>query len=233
MRGPAPLLDHLLRHLPLALSGEDPEGVHQVRVAGRRLGVYLYLLGFRVLRDDLRLLVRGAGRVRDLEVALSRPLPEGFGAHLREELRLARRELEALLRSPWLEALVRALRVLPPLHRGRARERLARLEARLGERFRELSRNPGPEALHAYRRALRRVRYAKELLGLPAKGEKRLQEVLGAFGDLEVLRHLLLAYLAGKQDLEAQAFLREVEGEREEAWRRALRALDLGLTGLP
>jgi CHAD domain-containing protein len=40
-------------HLPLALSGEDPEGVHQVRVAGRRLRAYLDLLGFRVLKDDL------------------------------------------------------------------------------------------------------------------------------------------------------------------------------------
>jgi CHAD domain-containing protein len=36
---------HLGAHLPLALSGEDPEGVHQVRVAGRRLRAYLDLLG--------------------------------------------------------------------------------------------------------------------------------------------------------------------------------------------
>ncbi len=230
MKGPGPLLDHLLRHLPLALSGEDPEGVHQVRVAGRRLEVYLYLLGFRVLRDDLRRLVRGAGRVRDLEVALSRPLPEGFSAFLREELRRARGELAGLLASPWLEALVRALGVLPPLDRGRARKRLARLEARLGERFRELSRNPGPEALHAYRRALRRVRYAKEFLGAPTRWEKAAQEALGAFGDLEVLRGLLLAYLGGGQDLEARRFLAEVERAREEAWRRALEALDLELT---
>jgi hypothetical protein len=110
---------HLEAHLPLALSGEDPEGVHQVRVAGRRLRAYLELLGFRVLKDDLRFLVRQAGRVRDLEVALGRPLPEGFREHLRAELAEARRSLVALLRSPWMGTLLRALRHLPPWTKGR------------------------------------------------------------------------------------------------------------------
>jgi CHAD domain-containing protein len=117
---------HLEAHLPLALSGEDPEGVHQVRVAGRRLRAYLDLLGFRVLKDDLRFLVRQAGRVRDLEVALGGPLPQGFRGHLRAELAEARRSLVALLRSPWMGALLRALRHLPPLDKGRARKRLRR-----------------------------------------------------------------------------------------------------------
>ena len=218
---------HLEAHLPLALSGEDPEGVHQVRVAGRRLRAYLDLLGFRVLKDDLRFLVRQAGRVRDLEVALGRPLPEGFREHLRAELSEARRSLVALLRSPWMGALLRALRHLPPLEQKRARGRLARLEGRLKGLWRDLKEAASPEGLHAYRRMLRRVRYAKEFLGLPARREKALQEVLGEFNDLEVLWRLLVAYVQSRRDEETTPFMREVEGMRLLAFSRALEELGL------
>jgi CHAD domain-containing protein len=219
---------HLEAHLPLALSGEDPEGVHQVRVAGRRLRAYLDLLGFRVLKDDLRFLVRQAGRVRDLEVALGGPLPEGFREHLRAELSEARRSLVALLRSPWMGALLRALRHLPPLDKGQARKRLRRLQERLEARFLELRAEPSLERLHAYRRALRRVRYAKEFLGLSTKRERALQEVLGEVNDLGVLKDLLLAYLHRREDPEARSYLEGLESALEAATRRALEGLGLG-----
>ena len=219
---------HLEAHLPLALSGEDPEGVHQVRVAGRRLRAYLELLGHRILRDDLRFLVRQAGRVRDLEVALGGPLPEGFREHLRAELSEARRSLVALLRSLWMGALLRALRHLPPLDKGRARKRLRRLQECLEARFLELRAEPSLERLHAYRRALRRVRYAKEFLGLSTKRERALQEVLGEFNDLEVLWRLLVAYVQSRRDEETTPFMREVEGMRLLAFSRALEELGLG-----
>ncbi|RTG96869.1 CHAD domain-containing protein [Thermus scotoductus] len=218
---------HLEAHLPLALSGEDPEGVHQVRVAGRRLRAYLDLLGFRVLKDDLCFLVRQAGRVRDLEVALGGPLPEGFREHLRAELSEARRSLVALLRSPWMGVLLRALRHLPPLSKGQARKRLKRLQGRLEARFLELRAEPSLERLHAFRRALRRVRYAKEFLGLSAKRERALQEVLGEVNDLRVLKGLLQAYLVIREDPEAQRYLGEVERVLEAASKRALQGLGL------
>lgn len=229
MRDARAWVDHLRAHLPVALSGEDPEGVHQVRVAGRRLRVYLDLLGWRVLRDDLRRLVQGAGRVRDLEVALSLPgeLPPGLRGFLEGELRLARGVLPALLASPWAEALLRALVALPPLEDKRAREVLGRLEAQAHRRWRVLAREPTPEALHAYRRALRRVRYAKEFLGLPAKREKALQEALGGLQDLEVLLGFCSAYLSQTQDLEAEAYRRFLEAEREKRLAEVLK--DLGL----
>jgi CHAD domain-containing protein len=219
---------HLEAHLPLALSGEDPKGVHQVRVAGRRLRAYLDLLGFGVLKDDLRFLVRQAGRVRDLEVALGRPLPEGFREHLRAELSEARRSLVALLRSPWMGALLRALRHLPPLDKGQARKRLRRLQERLEARFLELRAEPSLERLHAFRRVLRRVRYAKEFLGLSTKREKALQEVLGEVNDLRVLKDLLLAYLHRREDPEARSYLEGLESALEAATRRALEGLGLG-----
>ncbi|WP_448566935.1 CHAD domain-containing protein [Thermus sp.] len=224
-------VEHLLAHLPLALSGEDPEGVHQVRVAGRRLRAYLDLLGFRVLKDDLRFLVRQAGRVRDLEVALGKDLPQGFREHLEAELKEARRSLVALLRSPWMGALLRALRHLPPLDEKRAGKRLERLEARLEERWARLEAQPTLENLHAFRRALRRVRYAKEFLGLSAKREKALQEVLGEVNDLKALRDLLEAYLHGREDPEAQSYLEGLESALAAATREALG--DLGLRPIP
>jgi CHAD domain-containing protein len=225
---------HLRAHLPLALSGEDPEGVHQVRVAGRRLRVYLDLLGYRVLREDLRRLVRGAGRVRDLEVALTAPplpegasLPPGLKAHLERELAQARALLPALLASPWMEALLRALAALPPLERPRAKARLARLEAQTRKRLRDLRQNPTSEALHAYRRALRQLRYAKEFLGLPTKRERALQEVLGGLNDLEVFLGLLADYLAQSPEEEALALREALLVERQARFREALEALGL------
>lgn len=111
-------LEHLKKHFPLALEGQDLEGVHQVRVAARRLRAYVELLGWRVLRDDLSRLSRGTSRVRDLEVALSHPLPPGFRDNLKESLVRTRRALPELLASSWTEALLRALAILPLCRRG-------------------------------------------------------------------------------------------------------------------
>jgi len=228
MRDARDWVAHLEAHLPLALSGEDPEGVHQVRVAGRRLRAYLELLGHRILRDDLRFLVRQAGRVRDLEVALGWALPQGVRGQLEAELKEAREALSGLLLSPWMGALLRSLRHLPPLDKGQARKRLKRLQERLEARFLELRAEPSLERLHAYRRALRRVRYAKEFLGLPARRERALQEVLGEVNDLRVLKDLLLAYLHRREDPEARSYLEGLEGALEAATRRALEGLGLG-----
>ncbi|WP_117237801.1 CHAD domain-containing protein [Thermus sediminis] len=226
MRDARAWVEHLEAHLPLALSGEDPEGVHQVRVAGRRLRAYLDLLGWRVLQDDLRLLVRRAGRVRDLEVALGGELPTGFRVHLEAELGEARRTLRQLLLSPWMGALLRALRHLPPLGKG-ARRGLARLESRLEARWGRLRAEPTLDNLHAYRRALRRVRYAKEFLGLSTKRERALQEVLGSLNDLGVMEGLLLAYLHAHPDPEAAPFLEETKRALREAFVAALEELGL------
>lgn len=241
MKGSEAWVRHLRAHLPLALAGEDPEGVHQVRVAGRRLRVYLDLLGWRVLRDDLKRLVRGVGRVRDLEVALSAPswlapqqggegsgLPQGFRRFLEGELHLAREALPPLLASSWTEGLLQALAVLPPLEERRARRTLRRLVARAERRRAALTHDPSPQALHGYRRALRRVRYAKEFLGLPSELEKALQEVLGRLQDLDLLLGFVEAYLLQGQDQEAWALRETLLAARNERQAEALAHLGLG-----
>lgn len=187
-----PWLEHLETHLPVAKAGADPKGVHQVRVAGRRLRVWLELAGLRVLEDDLAWLVRGAGKVRDLEVLLGYPrLPQPFRKWATERLVEARAELVPMLESPRLKGLLRALPTLPPLE-GATEARLQGFVRRVERRAREWEQHDQFQQLHALRRALRKLRYAREWLGLPTEAIKELQDALGAVGDIT----FILNYLA-------------------------------------
>lgn len=188
---------HLTEHLPLAREGADPEGIHQVRVAVRRLRVWLELADLGVLEDDLAWLVRGAGRVRDLEVLLGHPrLPKAFGDWAKEQLGEARRELTPMLDSARLKGLLRALSALHPLERTAAEARLGHLVRRVGRRAADWEAHGDFERLHALRRALRRLRYAREWLGLDTEAIKQLQDALGAVGDLTFTQNYLRAFEA-------------------------------------
>lgn len=188
---PRPWLEHLRRHLPIAREGSDPEGVHQARAAARRLRVWLELAGMRALDHDLAWLVRGTGRVRDLEVMLSSPQPKAFAAWLEQELREARAALLPVLGSPRTAALLRALSALPPIPTPEAEARLPRLERRLRRKAALWAREDTLGALHDVRKALRRLRYAREWLEHDTGDLKRLQDALGRVGDLG----FTLAYL--------------------------------------
>lgn len=188
-----PWLEHLARHLPVARLGGDPEGVHQLRVAAQRLRTWLKLKGQRVLDDDLRWLRNGAGDVRDLDVSMSLVEPGPYLDDLRGRWSLAHLELLRLLDSPRLPALLGALQRLPPLRRERAlREtrRWLRRTRRTGDRL-DWEHAPEDE-LHAFRRKVRRLRYALDWLGEPRKPVKDLSEALGDVNDLAVLRDRLL-----------------------------------------
>ncbi|MDA1267199.1 MAG: CHAD domain-containing protein, partial [Planctomycetota bacterium] len=107
-----PWLEHLQRHLGVSADGQDPEGVHQVRVAAARLRVWLRLGGRRLLEDDLRWLRNGAGPVRDLDVLLLRGGPAGYEQHLREEWARAHSSWVSALRSHRAQGLLQALPLL-------------------------------------------------------------------------------------------------------------------------
>lgn len=184
-------LTHLRHHLPIAREGSDPEGVHQVRVAGRRLRVWLELAGLKVLEDDLAWLVRGAGQVRDLEVLLSDRQPEAFAGWLRKELEAARAAFVPMLDSPRMAGLLWALSSLPPIPILEAEAHLPRFERRVWRRAVAWLQEDTLEALHGLRRALRRLRYAREWLEQDTGDLKQLQEALGQVGDLS----FTLAYL--------------------------------------
>ncbi|HEU4743404.1 MAG TPA: CHAD domain-containing protein, partial [Meiothermus sp.] len=197
-----------------ARKGADPEGVHQVRVAGRRLRVWLELGGYQVLHDDLRWLVRGAGKVRDLEVMLQNPLPKSFAAWLAEELEAAREELTPMLDSPRLIGLTRALHHLPPLPIPEAEKRLERFERRVQKREAAWNATETFEDLHALRRALRRLRYAREYLEQDVEDLKALQEALGRLNDADVALHHLDEF-EGSGGRAAPSYRKSLETQRE------------------
>ncbi len=184
----ARLRDALLAHDPGTRLGTNPEELHQMRVAVRRLRAVLRATRpvqvgdwSTPLADDLRWLGATLGPVRDADVllerftgrgeALSPGLREPFARALRpiEEARgRARVELADALESTryllLLERLDRAAVGAAFDDHGATLERLAQREfKRLRKREQRLSDEPDDDELHALRIAGKRARYATEL----------------------------------------------------------------------
>ncbi|MDP2274669.1 MAG: CHAD domain-containing protein [Archangium sp.] len=166
----------------LALAG-DAEGVHQVRVAARRLRVWLGFKGHAALEEALRWACGELALLRDLEIfgeaLMAEPLAE-------LKARATQQAVEAL-ESPRWSALRQALEQTRAPKKSRARRASSKLERRLEKRRATLPAGEG-DALHALRRSIRRVRYAQEWLGIDASALAAEQERLGALCDLLALR---------------------------------------------
>lgn len=192
---PLPWVDRLDRALAVARRGEDPEGVHQVRVATRRLVTWLDLHGLRALRDDLQRLRRSVSAHRDLDVLLERDLPSELERWARDRRQAVDPALQEALAAPFIPALLAALQLLPPLPWVRARRAVGPLCGRALRRGRALDATwPEPEALHDLRRAVRPVRYALEWMSVPTDAVKPLQEALGCLNDAAVAQGLILEW---------------------------------------
>jgi CHAD domain-containing protein len=170
--------------------------VHQVRVAARRLRVWLELGGHRALAGDLRELSRALGPARDLLlVAPLRPL----GAWYRQQRALEHQRVTGALAAHRTRALLEALRALDPPRGKRAGRRLdasaARVERSLA-RLRDARKSKRFERAHRLRRDARALRFAQEWLGLDSTGSTHLQESLGRVCDVMALRRLLEAWAA-------------------------------------
>ena len=209
----------VFRELPGAVAGQE-EPVHQVRVAGRRLRVSLPLLARRgdgrpVARalKVLRRLTRIVGEGRDMDVILglfeerlaTRRSGSAEQRALRSRLRAARARSRVQVAEDVLDldidGLRRDLRRL--LRRGAAdsatvlaRARALREEegAELLRGFSQLGEAYRPQALHALRRRVRRLRYAAEVEDAVRGDEsrapalwKRLQDGIGVIHDHDVL----------------------------------------------
>lgn len=185
----------LLERIDVARAGRDSEGVHGLRVACARLDVFLRLLGWRVLRADLRWLRRAASAVRDLDVLLDQSdLPDAFRVALQAQREPAREQLLAVLAHERCGALLDALEELPPLRFARAQRRSVKLATRVAVLGLNMRRpDADVEAFHALRRALRRLRYAQEWMNLDPKAARRLQAELGALNDTVVAQQHLAA----------------------------------------
>ncbi|HET9138603.1 CHAD domain-containing protein [Actinophytocola sp.] len=183
----------LLEHEPAARIGSDPEGVHQMRVAVRRIRAALKADGANLgeagaaLQSELRWLGGVLGAVRDLDVQLEhlrgqaadfpaaeRDAVERLLLGLRAGRQLARRDLLAALRDSRYRALLAALAAAavsePPEQPAAGEPPAARLVAVIRRPYRKLHRaaealdaDPPDDDLHELRIHGKRLRYAAEL----------------------------------------------------------------------
>src|SRR5882672_971019 len=194
-----------------ALAAADPEYLHQIRVALRRLRTAFDVFADALpgpaaaeLLGELRWLKRALGSARDWEVFLAGTLRPALAQHPRhaglrgmraacEDLSAEARSLaQRALESRRYYALMRALRALPM--RRHALAAIAALIDKARKRGRRLARLDAGE-LHRLRKAVRRLRYGLLFLAplLPearlrplAAAVEALQETLGALNDCAV-----------------------------------------------
>jgi CHAD domain-containing protein len=193
----------LLAHDAGVRLGSDPENLHQLRVASRRLRAFL-----RVAREhvdeswaaEIQSALRDAGAVsgpaRDLDVLLEHlreqvatlePRDHEAAAELilaleRDRAELQRGLLEALDGEPYRQLLEKLGLGIEPHDEPGARtlEQLAARELRrLVVRVRKLGSSPPDEQLHKLRIQVKRVRYAAELAG-GSSGDGRSGRVIAA-----------------------------------------------------
>jgi CHAD domain-containing protein len=199
----------LLTHDPGVRLGDDPENLHQHRVAARRTRAFIrtarrYLDPDwrRPLGESLQRLAEATGPVRDLDVVFERLGPEVTGLDETEEAAKAlilerleaernegRHRLLQALESRDYRLLLARLRVPPRLAHGVddvPLESLAKKEfRRLAQAVDRLGKHPDEEELHRLRIALKRARYAAELAALKGSTRKRF------LADARVLQDVL------------------------------------------
>ena len=192
----------LLAHEPGTRVGEDPEELHQMRVAVRRMRAMLKAarsLLDRSWADDLRAelgwLGRALGPVRDADVLVerfrgraaafddtSREAVETLIEALVADRQTARAEMLAVLGSRRYTALLRRLATavsgpLPAPHprpAGGSLVELVRIEyRRLSKAVRAAGEDPPDEVLHALRIQGKRLRYTGELVAASGRKPER------------------------------------------------------------
>ncbi|WP_020662486.1 CHAD domain-containing protein [Amycolatopsis benzoatilytica] len=207
-------LDHELRELlarePGTRAGADPEDLHQMRVAQRRMRSVLKTSGGLVgpaaepVRADLGWLGQALGEVRDYDVLIGhlrevvaefdvRDQPAGrrLVSRFVAERSTARRRLNRALSSPRYAMLLQSIAQLarPADHEVEAPPADRRGPADLRKPYRKLARavaalppNPPDDALHALRIHGKKLRYTAELArsGASKKRAAKLQELIKA-----------------------------------------------------
>jgi CHAD domain-containing protein len=236
---------------PLIRSGDDPDAVHDFRVAVRRARSVLRTTRplyeqewLAALRAELRWLAHELGALRDLDVLMTwirnehEPDSAPVLKLLENDRRRARKQaLEALESERYLElldALAAAVEAAP------VRAADLSLEKRAAKEFEKLGRSavklrgiPTDAEIHRMRILGKRARYAAELaepvVGKPARrfvsSAKKFQDVVGAHQDAVVADERIRGVLERSTSTEA-AFaagrLVERAGLRRQAARRDL-----------
>lgn len=232
-----------------ALRAGEPEGLHDLRVALRRIGVTANALSRRKLARRSRRIVRSLSDLRRLEVErqllarvrglslLSSDASAGLEARWDALLRAGKREAARVSDGAGMRKL---LRQLSRLARGQDRGTLGRLrkERRRAERnLVPLSDDASDHDLHRYRLRVKRARYLAEDLTLAAEPgfekaiarERQIQETLGRWSDTRLFRQRLCAERSSAENrgavslaLELDRAIRTLEPTVESARRQAL-----------
>jgi triphosphatase len=193
-------LGALVAHEPGTRLGDDPEELHDMRVASRRLRAAISLFGEALPAEAARLgpevawVGRTIGAVRDLDVQLAQlerwatALPprdveslERIRAVLADGRREARTEMLEALDSRRYERLVRRFASLlrtrsgtrTPPARALAPDLVVRRHKALRKAMAQLDRDADPAAYHRLRIAGKRFRYALEFVAEVYPGETR------------------------------------------------------------
>ncbi len=181
--------------IAVARRGEDPEGVHQVRVSCRRLAAWLDLGERRIGRDDLKWLRDGAGPIRDLDVLLTHDVPTAMKRWLEREWKKARPALERVLDDPRTLATVRLFENAGRLESDELGKGMARLVEKADKALDGVDADaPHPDELHFVRRKLRPIRYALEWSKQDASEIVVAQDALGALSDAVLLHRMTVAW---------------------------------------
>lgn len=192
-------LEHLQQNHSGALSSDDPEYIHQMRVATRRLRAALRLFApvlpknlAAPVQEPLAALMKQLGRARDLDVLLTEianpvlaalpnePRLPALASDITNRRYVARAQAIAMLAAPdygrTLLAALESLHAEPPAERTMltlhqfASRRLKRLHKKM--RRLALAANTGdPASLHALRIGVKRLRYALEFFLPLARGQ--------------------------------------------------------------
>lgn len=234
-------LHEIERHDPGTRLGRDPESLHEMRVAVRRLRALLRA-GKKLVADDtaeldarLKQLGRILGEVRDLDVLLARleaeasELPGEDARHgrsllasMRTERSCARARLLGALRSDQYLALLddtaRTIEALESRGAGTTLDGLAhKAFVKLDKAVHALPDDPADEELHVVRKVGKRARYAAELAGRKefVRQAKKLQDVLGEHQDAVVAAERLRQLAGAATSAQALAAGRLVEREEQ------------------
>ena len=219
-----------LEEARLAVRRGNPEGLHDLRVALRRLAATATALRRARLARQATRLAKSLSRPRQLEVdrqllerigRLGLLSPDALTALAARWDKTKGRAARRLVRASDGKKMSRLRRRLARLARKGAGNGLKRLTAARAEAEAALSRSlegRDDATLHRYRLAVKRARYLAEdlsALGLPepadAGRERALQETLGRWNDLRVFRKRLAESKADAEWRGTVTLAREVE----------------------
>jgi CHAD domain-containing protein len=182
------LLSRFRLHIGIALQGDDSEGIHQIRVATRRLRVLLKLMGIRVLQDDLCWLSASVGEARDLDVLIKKAEINAYHDWLQEQRLQYQTVIALCLGSSRLDGLLEAFDGLCFINIKIKKAAYKKIKKTLLIRSKKLSMvDCCDENIHSVRKSLRQLRYAREFLNKDVSVQKELQEVFGDFNDACVM----------------------------------------------